>query len=163
MIDTDTIIELSRKYQTEDQNIVREYFQHLFLSRFYLAKRARQLLFKGGTALRLIWGSPRFSEDLDFSGFNISQHEIETLLKNALIPIERMEVAADILESKKTSGGFLARVLILLSDDRQREANRRSLVRCRAHVEIPAMSGEIVAWTNAEPLPLKSVLLVIFV
>lgn len=39
---------------------------------FYQEKEAEAILFKGGTALRLIYQSPRFSEDLDFSGFKIS-------------------------------------------------------------------------------------------
>ena len=36
--------------------------------------------FKGGTALRIIFKSPRFSEDLDFSAYNISIPEINQLV-----------------------------------------------------------------------------------
>ena len=48
-------------------NIVREYFQNVFLAKLYTLSEAEKMLFKGGTALRILYGSPRFSEDLDFS------------------------------------------------------------------------------------------------
>jgi len=49
------ITELSTKYQTSEQNIAREYCQHLFLSYLYRKKESEKLLFKGGTALRVIF------------------------------------------------------------------------------------------------------------
>ena len=66
------------------------------------------MLFKGGTALRIIWQSPRFSEDLDFTGVNITIKKIETLMEGALSRIEMEGVQTEIVESKKTSGGYLA-------------------------------------------------------
>ena len=72
MIELKTLKQFSNRNQTTLDNVVREYFQHLFLSFLYQEKKSECLLFKGGTALRLIWQSPRFSEDLDFTGSNIS-------------------------------------------------------------------------------------------
>ena len=70
MITNEALEKLARQYQTGIfPNIVREYFQHMFLSELYKLPGADQLLFKGGTALRVIYDSPRFSEDLDFSVF----------------------------------------------------------------------------------------------
>ena len=67
MITQDAIKKLAIQYRTSEfPNIVREYFQHLFLSQLYRMEKADSLLFKGGTALKIIYGSPRFSEDLDF-------------------------------------------------------------------------------------------------
>lgn len=45
----------------------RDYIQHLFLYLLYSASRREDvgLHFKGGTALRIVYHSPRFSEDLD--------------------------------------------------------------------------------------------------
>jgi len=75
MITQDTIRKLATQYHTSEfPNIVREYFQHLFLSQLYKLENAGNLLFKGGTALRIIYGSPRFSEDLDFSIFHVEKH-----------------------------------------------------------------------------------------
>ena len=89
-------------------NVIREYIQHLFLSFLYREEKSEFLLFKGGTALRIIWQSPRFSEDLDFTGSKISIRNIEILMESTLIKIERDGIKTDIRESKSTSGGYLA-------------------------------------------------------
>jgi len=47
--------------------VVREYWELFILKGLYESPYGRYLLFEGGTALRLSYGSPRFSEDLDFS------------------------------------------------------------------------------------------------
>jgi predicted nucleotidyltransferase component of viral defense system len=44
----------------------RDYLQHLIL--WLLYTRSQALIFKGGTALRLVYGGNRYSEDLDFNG-----------------------------------------------------------------------------------------------
>ncbi|MBI4227497.1 MAG: nucleotidyl transferase AbiEii/AbiGii toxin family protein [Candidatus Omnitrophica bacterium] len=93
--------------QTTALNVAREYCQHLFLSTFYQQEAASRVLFKGGTALRVIYGSPRFSEDLDFSGFGIRPAAIENLIEDTLSAVERVGVAVDIAEAKTTSGGYL--------------------------------------------------------
>lgn len=68
MISGEVLEKLATHYQTGVfPNIVREYFQHVFLSELYKLPEAEKMLFKGGTALRIVNGSPRFSEDLDFS------------------------------------------------------------------------------------------------
>ena len=72
--------------------------------------------FKGGTALRIVFGSPRFSEDLDFSGFNIRSAEIEKIITNTLSNIEKSGVIIDIKESKKTSGGYLAILIFKIEE-----------------------------------------------
>ncbi|MBN1444929.1 MAG: nucleotidyl transferase AbiEii/AbiGii toxin family protein [Candidatus Omnitrophica bacterium] len=63
---------MALQYKTTEINIAREYVQHLFLSSLYREKSSEKVLFKGGTALRIVFQSPRFSEDLDFSGFGIN-------------------------------------------------------------------------------------------
>ncbi len=84
MITQDAFTKLAIQYQTtEFPNIVREYCQHLFLSKFYALEGAENILFKGGTALRIIYGSPRFSEDLDFSLFNVAVHERQKLIEDS--------------------------------------------------------------------------------
>ena len=44
----------------------RDYIQHLLLMLLY--NRSQSLLFKGGTALRIVYHGGRYSEDLDFNG-----------------------------------------------------------------------------------------------
>ncbi len=67
MITKNQIKELSNYYQIDEFTIMREYLQILFLSYLYKEKEADKIYFKGGTALRLLFASTRFSEDLDFS------------------------------------------------------------------------------------------------
>lgn len=108
MLSLEVIKEFTRKYQTIEKNMAREYIQHLFLSSLYKLPEAEKLLFKGGTALRIIHGSPRFSEDLDFTGENIYHHEtIEKLFINTLSEIEKQGIGIDLIEAKSTTGGYL--------------------------------------------------------
>lgn len=67
MITESQINNLSEEYQIDEFTIMREYLQLLFLSYLYQHKKGEQIYFKGGTAIRLLFNSPRFSEDLDFS------------------------------------------------------------------------------------------------
>jgi predicted nucleotidyltransferase component of viral defense system len=108
MIEQKQVQKLAQAWQTTADNVVREYFQQLFLSRLYEEKGSDGLLFKGGTALRIIWRSPRFSEDLDFTGVNIAIRNIEALMEGALTKIEMEGIQTEIIESKSTSGGYLA-------------------------------------------------------
>ncbi len=80
MISNDQILNLSKTYQIDRFTIIREYLQLIFLSFLYQEKNANKFYFKGGTALRLLYASPRFSEDLDFST-KADSLEIDELLK----------------------------------------------------------------------------------
>lgn len=108
MIEGRILKQFSDRHQTTIDNVTREYIQHLFLSFLYQEKKSESLLFKGGTALRLVWQSPRFSEDLDFTGIKISISQIEALMESTLEKIEKEGIKTDIKESKKTSGGYLS-------------------------------------------------------
>jgi len=108
MIEKRELQKLAQSWQTTVDNVVREYFQQLFLSQLYQEKGSNKLLFKGGTALRIIWQSPRFSENLDFTGVGITIKAIEALMEGALAKIEMEGVQTEIIESKSTSGGYLA-------------------------------------------------------
>ena len=108
MLANDTIIQLAAKLQTSEENIRREYFQHLFLSRFYKQKNADGVYFKGGTALHLIYGNPRFSEDLDFDTNIRSIESIEDMVLATLGSFEQEGIDANLHEAKTTSGGYLS-------------------------------------------------------
>ena len=92
-------------------NVVREYFQHIFLGELYKLPDAERLLFKGGTALRIIYGSPRFSEDLDFSLFGVAQNNIKPFVEGlfASVLVEMEHAGIKIVIGDKigaTSGGY---------------------------------------------------------
>lgn len=108
MISNDALRALAHKFQTTELNVRREYFQHLFLSYFYQQPQTDKIYFKGGTALRLLYDSPRFSEDLDFSSALTSLPPIEQAVLETLAEIERENIPLELVESKRTSGGYLA-------------------------------------------------------
>lgn len=58
---------LATELKIDITRVVREYWEVILLNRLFETPAGRNLVFKGGTALRLAYGSPRFSEDLDFS------------------------------------------------------------------------------------------------
>jgi len=108
MLANDVVIKIAAKLQTSEQNIRREYFQHLFLSRFYEWPDAGKVYFKGGTALHLIYNNPRFSEDLDFDTDLRSIPALENLVVGTLAAIEKEGAETQLHEAKETSGGYLA-------------------------------------------------------
>jgi predicted nucleotidyltransferase component of viral defense system len=60
-----------------------EYLQHELLDSIFKEKSSASLSFIGGTAIRILYQNPRFSEDLDFDNFGLSFGAFETLLKSA--------------------------------------------------------------------------------
>jgi len=124
MIAKESLQKLATQYQTSIfPNVVREYFQHVFLSELYKLPEAVNLLFKGGTALRIIYGSPRFSEDLDFSIFKIADHNlkkyVEDLFIRVLAAVEKTGIKIEVGErSDRTSGGYFGIATFTMLDYR---------------------------------------------
>jgi predicted nucleotidyltransferase component of viral defense system len=57
----------ARELRIDVTQVVRESWELILLKGLFDSPYGRDLIFKGGTALRLAHGSPRFSEDFDFS------------------------------------------------------------------------------------------------
>lgn len=110
MLSEKVIIELAKKWQTTETNVAREYFQHLFLRSLYRLKESKGILFKGGTALRIVYQSPRFSEDLDFSAQIRDYRPIEKMIEEILMDL-LLEEKIELAEAKTTTGGYLAQIL----------------------------------------------------
>lgn len=108
MIARDSLTALAAKLQTTELNVRREFFQHLFLSYFYQQPPTNQIYFKGGTALRMLFGNPRFSEDLDFSSMVRDVGVMEAVILESIASIARENIDVDITESTQTTGGYLA-------------------------------------------------------
>lgn len=69
------------------KNILREYLQYKILEIIFNSKYSENLSFLGGTALRIVYGNTRFSEDLDFDNFDFSENDFSLLteeIKNSL-------------------------------------------------------------------------------
>src|SRR3990167_4279230 len=116
MLNIKNLESYTNKIQTNPLNVIREYCQHLFLSYLYQVKGSERLLFKGGTALRIIFHSPRFSEDLDFTGFNITQNEIEIIFTDTLAELEKIGLPISLNTSKETTGGYIGNASLTIED-----------------------------------------------
>jgi predicted nucleotidyltransferase component of viral defense system len=57
--------------------LLREYLQHKILVLLFKGDFANKFAFLGGTCLRIVHQSNRFSEDLDFDNFNLSPNDFE--------------------------------------------------------------------------------------
>ncbi len=62
------------------RNILREYLQYKILEIIFNSKIGQGLAFLGGTALRIVHGNNRFSEDLDFDNFGLTEEQFTSLV-----------------------------------------------------------------------------------
>ena len=165
MINVEFLEQLAKRYQTNlFPNIVREYFQHLFLSELYQSEGAEKLLFKGGTALRILYGSPRFSEDLDFSlvglSVNLGQTFVERELMRVLAEMERIGIKVEIgAKSGATSGGYFGVAAFQMADYQPVEVtlnvSMRGIKKIRGEVDI--IAGDFVPTYSIVHLPQKEI------
>ncbi len=66
------------------RNLLREYLQYVILDVIYNSQYGSRLVFMGGTAIHMIHGNRRFSEDLDFDNKGLSRDDFEGLSQNVL-------------------------------------------------------------------------------
>lgn len=66
-MESNILNQLSKQMQIAPEFVVREYWEMVLLQELTESAIGEKLVFKGGTALRLAYNSPRFSVDLDFS------------------------------------------------------------------------------------------------
>jgi len=57
------------------KSLLREYLQYKILEIIFASEYASKLVFIGGTALRLVHDNSRFSEDVDFDNFGLTEEE----------------------------------------------------------------------------------------
>ena len=74
--------------QRNPRGILVEYLQYELLDSLLKNAAAVELSFIGGTAIRILHDSPRFSEDLEFDNFGLSFSQFEELLKTACRDME---------------------------------------------------------------------------
>ncbi len=58
---------MAKKNKINETIVAREFIQISFLKELYEKSFSKEIFFKGGTAIRLLFGGKRFSEDLDFT------------------------------------------------------------------------------------------------
>ena len=87
--------------------IVREEYEMIILNRIFESPFGQKLIFRGGTALRLAYNSPRFSDDLDFSQLKpIKVKEFQTWCQETVESNPYMKLA-EALKKKFTLFAFV--------------------------------------------------------
>ncbi len=90
MMTTTQLDELKKQLRTNETVVYREYLQLLFLKVLYDDPRGKHVFFKGGTAIHLLFGAPRFSEDLDFT-VGTSEERLLTLFDHVVKAVSMQE------------------------------------------------------------------------
>ncbi|KKQ91598.1 MAG: hypothetical protein UU16_C0050G0007 [Candidatus Woesebacteria bacterium GW2011_GWA2_40_7] len=88
MISNSTLQEISDKNGIDKYSVFREIVQIQFLEEVYKIPTSKYLYFKGGTALKILFGSNRYSEDLDFTT-SLNQAEIDTITEKAIMELQK--------------------------------------------------------------------------
>jgi predicted nucleotidyltransferase component of viral defense system len=110
MIDTVMLAQLSANQEIDAYTVLREYVQVRFLDQLFRQAPPHSLYFKGGTALRLLFGSERFSEDLDFTALN-ERFAVAELVSRAAHGM-RAEFPDLTVRELKTITGYSARITL---------------------------------------------------
>jgi predicted nucleotidyltransferase component of viral defense system len=80
--------EYSEPLQGYERAILREYLQYKILQAIFESKQASMLSFLGGTALRIVHGNSRFSEDIDLDNFGLSWQAFGELIQKVKLFLE---------------------------------------------------------------------------
>ena len=75
-MDKQLAIKLQGEMHISIDKIVREEYEMILLQSLFDSSFGSKLVFRGGTALRLSYGSPRFSDDLDFSALDSIDEDV---------------------------------------------------------------------------------------
>jgi hypothetical protein len=132
-------LEQIRGYFTEPvtkrnpRGILVEYLQYELLDSLFKRPEAALLSFIGGTAIRMLQQSPRFSEDLDFDNLGLTFEEFEQVLQRAC---RDMEVKGFLVEMRTIEKGayhcYLRFPRILYESGISPDAGQKILIRIDA-------------------------------
>lgn len=109
MITEEFLVKKSNQYRIDKSVIVREYLQLVFLNYFY--QKNKDIYFKGETAIRFLFNSFRYSEDLDFTCGD-KQVGVTDYLNNILPAIKNETGFEVVLEEEKKNKDFAKRYIL---------------------------------------------------
>ena len=77
-----------KQYHVFERSLYREYLQYKILQAAFESKLAHKIIFIGGTALRIVYGNHRFSEDIDLDHFGLSWEEFDFIIQRVQRQLE---------------------------------------------------------------------------
>lgn len=93
----------SDRFRISLQTIERDYIQAAFLSLLY--EQTQDFIFKGGTCLRLVYRSSRFSEDLDFHTTKTAE-EVQEVCRNTTKRLVNFGIESMVKDEWKGREGY---------------------------------------------------------
>lgn len=97
---------LEKRLGISQEQVVREEYEIIILKMLFESEVGKSFVFKGGTALRLAYGSPRFSEDLDFSVIgDFDKRKLKALLEKIAAQNEALQLKK-VLQKRYTYFGL---------------------------------------------------------
>lgn len=103
MIDSLTLKKLADKTGIDGFSVLREIVQIEFLNELFSLSESQEIFFKGGTALKLMFGSNRFSEDLDFT-VGIEEPQLGPLVAKAVARLKPQFPGASLKDIDSIAG-----------------------------------------------------------
>lgn len=110
MINTLIAKKLAIESGIDTLTVIREYVQIVYLNELYSLPGLGKTIFKGGTALRLMLGSNRFSEDLDFNS-NLDKAALNGITNKALSGL-RKQIPNAYMKDLETLTGMSKKIYI---------------------------------------------------
>jgi len=135
------ILHISNNFGFSPTQVLQEQLQKAILSFFSQQNAFNKIVFQGGTALRLIYGNPRFSEDLDFVHVpNIKEFEIKKIEEKLLLYLSSQFTFLDkITGNIQKKEDFLQRYIV-----KTNSANQKQCIRLHIEiVNIPSYDSEL--------------------
>ena len=87
--------------QSYERFMIREYLQYKILEIIFDSPYESKLAFLGGTCLRIVHGSNRFSEDLDFDNFDMSTIDFSAITEIVRTALEKLGYGVEIRTIQK--------------------------------------------------------------
>ena len=110
-----------------------EYIQYELLGSLFKQKHSEMMSFMGGTAVRIIYDSQRFSEDLDFDNFGLDFKDFAAMLEHATADMRHKDFAVEIRMVEKLAYHCYVKFPdILYKNKLSRLSNEKLLIRVDA-------------------------------
>ena len=115
------------------RNVLTEYLQYEMLDSIFKQKGSAKLSFIGGTAIRIVYGGNRFSEDLDFDNFGLSFADFQKVLKISVEDMRNKGFKIDIrFVKKKAYHAYVKFPDLLFENNLSKHVDKKILVRVDA-------------------------------
>lgn len=91
----------SPREKLQPRSALKEYLQYRILDIIFSSKYGNRLIFMGGTCIRIVYGSDRFSEDIDIDNHGLSDKEFEDLMYLVKNELQKENISVEIRNTFK--------------------------------------------------------------